>query len=403
MLTPFARFAFEGPAPLNLITANVRGAGKGLCCDAIGIVFSGRRMAATPSTNDDDEMRKRITSIALGAESLVLLDNIKDKLGTASLDAALTSTEWKDRRLGLNEQVCAPLNATWFATGNNTRLDGDLARRTLHIRIESEHENPEERTGFRRPNLREWLLAERPRLAAAAVTVLRAYFVAGRPDMRLSEWGSFEGWSRLIRHAIVWCGLPDPGLTREALRTESDTDALALGALLRGWNQLDPLGHGMTVRQAIERLGRDDDGALDDLRDALDDLTSKRAGQPLDPRRIGYALRRFNGRVVDGMCMRQCSDMAHGGVMKWKVITTASPPHHHQENEDSTASERGPGGDGGNGGDVFYPYVHARAPAHAHARTEPNGVAVADTHHRHHPHQGELDDFDPEPDGWVRR
>src|SRR5262249_54049152 len=42
LLTPLARFAFDGPTPLFLIDANVRGAGKGLLVQTIGTIVLGR-------------------------------------------------------------------------------------------------------------------------------------------------------------------------------------------------------------------------------------------------------------------------------------------------------------------------------------------------------------------------
>ena len=92
VLTPLARFAFNGPAPLFLIDANVRSAGKGLLADAIARIASGREFARAAYTTDDDEMRKVITAIALEGEQLVLLDNLAGVLGNPCLDAALTAT-----------------------------------------------------------------------------------------------------------------------------------------------------------------------------------------------------------------------------------------------------------------------------------------------------------------------
>ena len=56
---------------------------------------------------------------------------------------------------------------------------------------------PEEQA-FNIPDLKAWVLLHRPELLVAALTVLRAYFVAGRPGQGLSPFGSFEAWSDLI-------------------------------------------------------------------------------------------------------------------------------------------------------------------------------------------------------------
>src|SRR5262249_12960756 len=41
LLTPLARPAFDGPAPLFLVDANVRAAGKGLCLEVVSRVVTG--------------------------------------------------------------------------------------------------------------------------------------------------------------------------------------------------------------------------------------------------------------------------------------------------------------------------------------------------------------------------
>ena len=58
------------------------------------------------------------------------------------------------------------------------------------------------------------------------MTILQGYCVAGRPSTGLTPWGSFEGWSALVRQSIVWCGLPDPGDTRQELAGQADVEAV---------------------------------------------------------------------------------------------------------------------------------------------------------------------------------
>src|SRR5262249_41125646 len=76
LLTPLARFAFSGPAPLFLCDANVRAAGKGLLLDCISESNAGRRFTVATYTHDEDELRKRVTSLALAGDRLVLFDNL---------------------------------------------------------------------------------------------------------------------------------------------------------------------------------------------------------------------------------------------------------------------------------------------------------------------------------------
>lgn len=131
LLTPLARFAFAGPAPLFLVDANVRAAGKGLLLDCVSRIITGERFTVATYTDDEAELRKRITSLVLSGERLAIFDNLSGKFGNAVLDAALTATAWKDRVLGVNRIAEAPLYVCWYATGNNVAIGADTARSSI--------------------------------------------------------------------------------------------------------------------------------------------------------------------------------------------------------------------------------------------------------------------------------
>lgn len=323
LITPLARYGFHGPAPLFLIDANVRGSGKSLLADVVSEINAGREMSRMSQPKDDDECRKRITAVAVAGETLMLLDNLDRMLGNASLDAALTATSWTDRILGTSEMASGtPLFATWYATGNNVIMAADTARRTVHIRLESPEENPEEREGFHHPDLLRWVRQERPRLAVAAVTILAGYCAAGRPNMAVRPWGSFEAWSDLVRQAIVWSGLPDPGATRKELTSQADREAAALRQLIAGWEEIDPSGAGMTVAAVLKILlesPHDHEG----LRAALWELAPPRDGKTLNARSIGMRLHHLRRRVVDGKFLDR-RDGDQGAIWKIEAGTTGT-------------------------------------------------------------------------------
>jgi hypothetical protein len=303
LLTPLARFAFAGPAPLFLVDANVRAAGKGLLLDVISRIVTGERFTIATYTSDEDELRKRITSLVLAGDRLVLFDNLDGKFGSAVLDAALTGVQWTDRVLGGNRMCSGPLYMIWYATGNNVAIAADTARRCCHIRLESDLERPETREGFRQPNLLAWVGENRLSLLSDALTILRAYCAAGRPNQSLPAWGSFEGWSGLPRSAVVWVGMPDPGETRSLLQERADDAATNMAVILAGLERLDSDRRGMTAAEVVDRV-RNDLGYAD-MRDAIEGLVGK-----LDPRLLGnrlrtYRRRMFNGRYLDRVGTKQ--------------------------------------------------------------------------------------------------
>jgi hypothetical protein len=321
VLTTIARHAFPGPSPLNLIDANTRGAGKSLLADVTSEIVSGRPMARMPNVDDDDEWTKRILALAIEGDPLVLIDNISGTLGAPALDAALTGTEFKGRILGVSSTARATLVMTWFATGNNVVLSGDLARRCAHIRLESPEELPERREGFHHPDLIGFVRRNRAQLVTAALVILAGYSAAGRPDMHLPPWGSFEGWSKLVRCALVWAGEPDPGETRMQLQTAADRDGQALGQLIAGWEEVAHcfVGDRCTVAQALAHLALPDNKEhFQALRSALAELVPTDPGKPISPHRIGKALQKFKGRVVGGKALQNVSEHTMAGVV-WAV------------------------------------------------------------------------------------
>jgi Domain of unknown function (DUF3854) len=341
LLTPLGRFAFHGPAPLFLIDANVRGSGKGMLADLISLIVAGGDFARLAYTTDDDEMRKVILAIALEGERLVLFDNLGGYLGNPSLDAALTSVEWQGRILGKTQQPRLPLLASWYATGNNTIVLADTGRRVCHIRLDSPDEKPEERTGFRHPDLLAWARENRGRLLTAAITILSAYCRAGKPRQPLKPWGSFEAWTDLIRGSIVWAGLSDPGNTREILAERSDREADAVRGLIAGWKEIDPDGDGKTTSQALSQLkDKQNENKFGGLREVLADLFDLAVGKLPPPQRLGKMLRKFAGRNVGGYCVDHRP--GHGGVQKWFVRPIRR----------KSAGINGAGGSGGDGGSV---------------------------------------------------
>jgi hypothetical protein len=322
LLTPLARFAYSGPSPLFLANANVAGAGKGLLLDCIAKIVTGQRYAVTTYTNKEEELRKRITSLVLAGERLVLFDNLTGRFGNGTLDAALTAETWSDRLLGGNRIVRGPMNMVFYGTGNNVAVLGDTVRRVCHILLQSLLEKPELRQGFRHPHLLSWVARNRPRLLAAALTILRGYFVAGCPEMNLKAWGSFEGWSAVVRSAVVWAEMPDPGETRFVLE-DGDSETRMMSALLTLWPQMEAAlgktGTGLIAAEVMAIYAQPPESAPAwhmELKDVLEGLL----GQP-DSQKLGYKLRSYRSRVLDGRCLQDLGE-SHK-VKRWTVRSMA--------------------------------------------------------------------------------
>jgi hypothetical protein len=351
LLTPLAWFAFDGPAPLFLMDANIRAAGKGLLADVTALTVTGRRFPVMSYTSDREELRKRITTLAIEGDRLVLLDNLAGAVGNDILDAALTADRWKDRVLGGNKVYDGPLHVTWYATGNNVQLHADTARRVCHSRIETADEHPEERIGLKYPDLRAHVLAHRGALLSATLTILRGWVVAGRPMHNLTPWGSFEGWSRVVRESLVFAGLHDPGATRLELQSTSDRDALAMSALIDALSRMDPDGRGLTTGEIIDAIRKPADPPpewLPELRAAVEELCGK-----LDSRALGYKLRHFKRRNFNGRMIDHAGEDRLKGI-RWAVRNVSEPVNRPEPSPASPVSPANgvmAAGDTGDAGD----------------------------------------------------
>ena len=302
LLTAMARLLIDGPVPLFLFEANVSGAGKTLLCDLIAIIVTGRPMTRTGYAHDPVEMGKQISATALAGDALVLFDNLANGglFGNPALDRALTGRTWRDRILGKLEMTPnLDLIAVFFASGNNTALCSDVARRIVQNRLECPHEHPEERTGFQIPELLGHAAKHRGALVIAVLTILRAYILAGKPRQDLTPM-DFVAWSGLIRNAVYWATGIDPCADHHAL-ADSNPERGQSAALVEAWRELQ-VGSGrkgFTVAEMLRMLGEDKDGLrYHSLRDALAELSSRtKPGELPSSGIIGKKIQAIRGQV----------------------------------------------------------------------------------------------------------
>lgn len=328
VLTLLGRPAIQGATPGFAFDAPTRGSGKSLQTNAIGMISAGRAAAMASWSPKPDEQEKVLAAIALQGDPAVTFDNVPAGIpfGGPALDRCLTAVDSVMLRvLGKSEVPTLRWTTVVLASGNNLQPGGDTARRLLLARLEPDEERPEERTGFRHPNLLAWVKGQRRRLVPAALTILRAYIVAGRPAVELATWGSFEPWVALVAAAIRWAGGPDVLEARAVSQGVEEPEVAALRGILDGLLRLDP--GGLTAKAMVEVLyplervhPRFDapppkpDG-FDAMRDAIELLVAPRPGAAPEPLKVAAKLRTLRGRRVDGRVLE--SAPGHGGILKW--------------------------------------------------------------------------------------
>ena len=226
VLTLVGRNLVKGNVPLFASVANQARTGKTNLVRYAELIALGSWTGPTrwPTGRDEEELGKRVDAAVLGRRPLMLFDNVRGEIAGTALEAAVTSDTYTPRILGKSEMPTLEQLTVFAISANSASFGGDVAPRTLPMRLFWPGPAPESRE-FRRADLRAHVQANRDELHVAALTILSAYLSAGAPDMELPAWGSFEAWSKLIRNALVWAGLADPLDSRSGIEKDDATEA----------------------------------------------------------------------------------------------------------------------------------------------------------------------------------
>ncbi|CUH40157.1 conjugative transfer relaxase protein TraI [Jannaschia seosinensis] len=231
LLLGFLRGMIDGPTPLHLIEKPSPGSGATLMVDAVATILTGSGASVMTEGRDDDEWRKRVTAKLRQIPAIVLIDNLRAKLDSSAVAAALTAPFWEDRILGASEMTRLPIRCLWIATGNNPEFSNEMARRLLRIRLDPHEERLWQRTGFRHPDLMTWVRANRPRLVAACLTLCQAWIAAGKPRGARTI-GSFENWAHVVGGVLEVAGIPGFLGNLEEMMEASDSEGAGWSAFI---------------------------------------------------------------------------------------------------------------------------------------------------------------------------
>ena len=303
-------------APAIGINAPAPGSGKSLLADVVSNTATGRDAAKMAQGRDAVEDKKRLLAVLMAGDPIACFDNIERTVDDDALCTILTESVYRDRVLGESRAISVPTNATFLLTGNNLTFSGDITSRVLVATIDPKCERPDERvfTGDLRDETRQGRWA----LVRAALTILRAYQLAGCPGVGLRPYGRFENWSAEIRSPLVWAGAADPVTTRESV-VNDDPRAKALRNLLTAW-RADYKDAEKTLREVIDDARPDANGASrikhgSKLWGAIFALAPEGEGH-INTRKLSWELRKVKGRIFDGVRLQEGGP---GSSQSWRV------------------------------------------------------------------------------------
>jgi len=318
VLTAIARPTLP-KSPAVLYTATMAGSGKTLMASIANLIAYGDDTNHPWPRDNEEELKKVFTSILIAGDPVVVFDNLPNgaKIESAALSQFLTSDAYADRILGHSERVKIRNRTRIVMTGNNVILASDNARRTIVCELELQVESLKDRQiVFNHPNLPVYIKQNRPRLIAAALTVLRAYAVHPNP-LLLPPLDSFEDWSWRVRDALVWLGEEDPVV---AVKYDNDGSGELASAFreihsVRLLKQHDKTGDSFVARD-LAGWASGNAG----LRDALEGAGCL---DSTNPTKVGNWLRVHKDRIAGGLKLTFRQMRGGREPNKWSLVESA--------------------------------------------------------------------------------
>ncbi len=223
--------------PFNYAGATLERVGKGkLVVDTFGGIVLGRPAPIMTWTGSEEEREKRVIALLRASETLLILDNLSadDFLDSQVLAALLTGETYRGRLLGVSECPTFDNTLLIIATGNNTRMSGEIAKRTVPILLAAKTDAPEERTDFVHPDLHAHVQRVRPAVVGALLGMVENWTSAGRPGGSQTM-GGFEEWARTVGGIMTVNGFTRWYTNTRAWRRQADPDGEDLRALVEAW------------------------------------------------------------------------------------------------------------------------------------------------------------------------
>lgn len=299
--------------PFGLVTSTMPGSGKTILTCGLGMLYGQRVLTWTHS---DEELRKSITSVLADPAGTIIFDNLAEgtTIDSAVLAHLLTERTWADRLLGKNSTATFANDRIWTATGNNLRLGGDMRTRSVLIGLDPDMPNPETRTGFKIPDLDQWILdpANQRQVLWHLLILVVDWTRNGAPRHKGIAMRQFTPWAEALGGFLEHHGIPGFLTNTETVR-DIDEEEAAWTAFLAQWRVVfsDRWVTSNEIRKSAEFM---QDGT--DRWNGLF-LTDER-GRAVSPKSLGRLLTGQLGRHRGSYVLRGEVDK-HSKVRTWRV------------------------------------------------------------------------------------
>jgi hypothetical protein len=321
LATPILRPFTRSLSPFGIVDATMPASGKTILTACLGMLCGQRVLTWTDS---DEELRKAITSVLADQAGVIVFDNLPEGsvIDSAVLARLVTERTWTDRRLGSNAAISAPNDRLWLATGNNLRTGGDMASRTVWVRLDPDMPHPEARTGFSIPNLDTWILdpGNQARVLWHLLVLVLDWTAHGAPSSTsVPAMRQFTRWAQqlggLLEHHGIGSFLANTGDNRDL-----DDDAAEWRVFLMRWHELHGDRH--LSANELRRTAESGFGGSDPWDGTFPTTGS---GQLLSVKSLGRRLTGQIGRWRGDVVLRSVTNSHNHGRSYWVEHRPAEP------------------------------------------------------------------------------
>ena len=298
-----------------IMDAPTYGSGKTYLAKCLALLGTGESPAMTPAIqNNEPEIQKTILSLMMTGARAIIWDNVRGSFNSATIAVLLTHETYSGRVLGASEHTKLPNKASFYITSNNARINADLSRRFLTIRLDTGEENAinakRDLSALKGAMPDQYIRKNRQRLVTAALTLINGYLnseahqTQGRVTTNVLL-ASYEQWDVLARQPVAWLAslddslnLCDPKLSiDEAMANDPEKEALTLMLnALYEWRGNMPF----TARQLhTQRLSICPSN--DELFELFESLSNR---QHFNTKSVGDVLSYRVDRIADGMQLK---------------------------------------------------------------------------------------------------
>ncbi|MFA9478571.1 PriCT-2 domain-containing protein [Phycisphaerales bacterium AB-hyl4] len=276
--------------------------GKGYMLRVFAAIYNTHPQTITQRAGGVGGIEEAVGGALIGGAPFVSFDNLRGKLDSPFIEAALTESQI-EARVAYKRGVVADPSRTVFAwTSNKAELTLDLANRSSIIRIEKRPEGERFRDWPDGPDLLTHVQRHQPHYLACVHAVIREWLRQGRPSGPDPRRHDFHRWAG----AVIWMTtklfkLPDPldGHRAVQRRTANQSENWLRDVAIVV-KQAEQLGRQLQAHDLIDLL-EDSDVPLPGMKEA-DDLSDEHVRHKVllsVGRRMGKYFRKGDTATVD--------------------------------------------------------------------------------------------------------